>query len=308
MSKQDDILEELFRSKNPADVVKFYDFFPEREELIDWMRMRPHSSANIHTINGDTDYAVVIPTIDINGKFSRKCIDEIYKGLYVVVVESGHNDFFFNIARNTNLGIEEAMKVNPKWIILSTDDMVKAEPIYNLTQQLSKIGNENVDVVFTRPQGKIHSLRGFLGSPRSTYRIAIQFADKYRRAMYKLNVKYNGKNYLTPVAYSNIFNHFLYSKLTDAIWTVDFSIFSSGFIRKLLPKVFDEIYINAHEDADLSIRLVFERARKAFVKYEIENLFGGSLGRGYDRNLRSIPSVSYLNYKYEKKFFDAERK
>ncbi len=224
------------------------------------------------------------------------------------MVESGYNDFFFNVARNVNLGIEEALRVNPKWVIVSSDDMVRAEPISNLTRQLSRIDQESIDVVFTDPQGKIHSLRGFLGSPRFTYRIAIQFAGKYRREMHKLNVKYNGKNYLTPVAYSNIFNHFFYSNLIDAIWTVDFSIFSGGFIRKLSPKVFDEIYVNAHEDADLSLRLIFERARKAFVKYEIENLFGGSMGRGYDRSLRSIPSVSYLNYKFERRFIDAESK
>ena len=189
MQYNDDLKERLYRSKNPEEVSKFYDLFSDRDALINWMKSRPASKAKITTFEGNTDVVVVIPTIDVKGEFAQRCINEIYTGLYIVIVESGYNDYLFNIARNSNLGIIEALKVNPKWIILSSDDMIEAEPIQILIDQLSKLNHNAIDVLFTSPPGRIHSLHGFLGKPRFTYKFLINIMNRYRRKLYELNVK-----------------------------------------------------------------------------------------------------------------------
>ena len=75
-----------------------------------------------------------------------------------------------------------------------------------------------------------------------------------------------------------------------------FGIFSSEFIKRE-NEVFDEYYINAHEDQDLSIRISVEPEKIAWIEYGISGYGGMSFGSGLNRAFRTIASDTYLNYK-----------
>ena len=68
----DEDLNKLYISEDVHDIIKFYDSFDNKDEVIDWMKRRPSMKPNLVEINKDADnYAiVVIPTINSNGKYS----------------------------------------------------------------------------------------------------------------------------------------------------------------------------------------------------------------------------------------------
>jgi hypothetical protein len=145
-----DYLNNLFMSNDPKDILRFYDFFDNRDQLIKWMKDRPKGNYRIVEFNRDeNDIIVVIPTIDVNGKFAKTCRDDIFKGLLIIFVESGIGNYYFNYAHNCNAGIKKAMEYNPKWIILSNDDMYKIDDVEVLVNELSKLDPEKIDCIFT---------------------------------------------------------------------------------------------------------------------------------------------------------------
>ncbi|WP_077076265.1 hypothetical protein [Cuniculiplasma divulgatum] len=97
------------------------------------MRERPKGFSTIHEVEREKDIVVVIPTADFNGKFAIDCRESIFKGLHIIFVESsGRGDFYFSIAHNFNIGIKKAMKYNPKWVVVSNDDMHKIDDLNKL--------------------------------------------------------------------------------------------------------------------------------------------------------------------------------
>jgi len=103
------------------------------------MRERQKGVSYIHEVEESKEIIVVIPTADFNGKYARACREEIFKGLHMVFVESGVGNFYFNYAHNCNIGIKKALEYNPKWIIVSNDDMYKIDDVTKLEDSLLKI-------------------------------------------------------------------------------------------------------------------------------------------------------------------------
>ena len=140
-----------FTSDNPDKIIEFCNSFKDRNNLIEWMKERPKGVANIHEVDGDKGIVVVIPTADFNGKYAKECRENIFRGLHMVFVESGgRGDFYFNYAHNCNVGIRKAMEYNPKWCIISNDD---AETFYrpaDLVEELSRVDNNKIKIVFTK--------------------------------------------------------------------------------------------------------------------------------------------------------------
>ncbi len=129
-----------FTSEDPNKIIEFYNGFENRDQLIQWMRERPKGVANVHEVEGDKDIIVVIPTADFNGKYARECRENIFKGLHMVFVESGgKGDFYFNYAHNCNVGIRKAMEYNPKWVVVSNDDMEKIDNLNKMTKLLDDL-------------------------------------------------------------------------------------------------------------------------------------------------------------------------
>ena len=74
----------LFTSNNPDGIMKFYESFQTRDDLIGWMKERPKGAAYIREVEGTKDVIVVIPTADLNGKYAKECRDNIFKGLHII--------------------------------------------------------------------------------------------------------------------------------------------------------------------------------------------------------------------------------
>ena len=114
----------LFTSNDPEKIIEFYNGFENRDQPVQWMKERPKGNSYIHEVEGEKDIIVVIPTLDFNGKYAVNCRENIFKGLHIIFVESGEkDDFYFNYAHNCNMGIKKAMEYNPKWVVVSNDDI-----------------------------------------------------------------------------------------------------------------------------------------------------------------------------------------
>ena len=288
-----------FTSENPDKIIEYYDSFKNRNDLIEWMKERPKGVANIYEVDGDKEIIVVIPTADFNGKYAKECRENIFKGLHIIFVESGgRGDFYFNIAHNINVGIKKAMEYNPKWVAFSGDDMYKIDDVRVLKEQLSALNNEEVDVVFTGPS-MYHSAPEMMAEKNILFDLFYGITDKDAgREVIRLSKKYDIKYFFCPT--SGKFSR-LFKKGYEFTEIQSFGICSTRWVAKVNCNVEDETLINAGEDTDLSLRFSLDRGRIAFIDYRIGDIIGGTLGRGLDRNLRSIAGLCYLNLKWAKR-------
>jgi len=284
----------LFTSNDPNKIIEFYDGFENRDELVEWMRERPKGASYIYEVEGNKDIIVVIPTADFNGKYAKECRENIFKGLHMIFVESGEiPDPYFNGAHNVNVGIKRALKYSPKWIIYSGDDMYKIDDV-DVLKELLKIDPAKVDIVFP-VQGNYHTLPMYIGKKNFVYELYRFLSDYQVWHLYrKFNIKYfyAFHNYKSKVVFKKI-------RGTDFICTVAFGIFSANYVRKKNGIIFDETFINEHEDLDLSFRLLLSGANVHRINYRIGAYKGSSLGMGRDRGLRQVAGRAYFNYKFE---------
>ena len=232
-----------FISDNPDKIIQFYDGFNNREQLIAWMKDRPKGNCRIREIEGNKDIIVVIPTIDTDGKFAKNCIEDIYTGLHLIFVESGYNNFYFNYAYNCNIGIKKAMVYNPKWIIISNDDMYKVDDIGILTTFLKEQNPDKESTVYGADNEK-HSTNSALIFMGHIFRISSLFRDigftgiKYYNTIKKKQIllkKFDCK--LITIRNKKIFNMFLKPKDTFYVGQALY-IFSRKFILKMHNTVF----------------------------------------------------------------------
>ncbi|MGC8567522.1 MAG: hypothetical protein ACP5M8_07760 [Caldisphaera sp.] len=322
-----DFRNNLFTSNNPDDIIEFYNTFKDRDSLIKWMRERPKGVSYIHEVEGRKDIIVVIPTADFNGKYAKTCREEIFKGLHMVFVESGVGNFYFNYAHNCNIGIKKALEYDPKWIIVSNDDMYKVDDVSVLIKQLENINNKDFDVIFIKP-GFTHSRISAVGSfTLSSWMLFFIFSNllnhKFWRVfplsfqVYKINKRLLGKKFFSDVALpdSKINSHnkilyYIYLRLTRLLFKYntigDFGIFSSIFIKNNMP-LFDENYINGVEDVDLQTQIKLKKLKYKNISWEIGDYISVTFGKNITRTLRDISNLIYYNYKFQNNLFDVTR-
>ena len=292
-----------FSNNDPDKIIEFYNGFDNREQLINWMCERPKGYSNIHEIEGDTDIVIVIPTADFNGKFAIDCRESIFKGLHIIFVESGgREDFYFNYAYNCNVGIRKAMEYNPKWVVLSSDDMVKIDDVNVLHEELLRLDPKKYDVVFTKPS-RYHSSPEKISEPNILYYIYMIFKHDYGRYIIKIHKKFGVRYLMSPV--SGMLSR-PFKKGHQYLEIQDFGIYSSVWISGLDSLVYDETFINAAEDTDLSLRISLGNLRIKIIDYTIGDLIGATLGTGIQRRLRTISSRIYLNWKWNKEIEQKE--
>lgn len=330
----------LFTSGSLGDIFEFYNSFSNREQLILWMSERPQGVANIYEVEGQKDIIIVIPTADYFGKFARTCREEIFAGAHIIFVESGgKEDYYFNYARNCNLGIRKAMEYNPKWVVLSGDDMYKIDDISVLRSELKEIDPNSTNTVvietaayhsipsrmteanplnylltsiFNRCTRKGHLkelkeefLRALLNQPKPMsfkFRMMSKFFSRIAKESLMLEFRRKFKMNKIARPLSNDKMKFYYKKGGEEfISLTDFQIYSANFIRKKKNVVFDETFINACEDWDISLELREETANQKKVNFRIGDLIGSTLGQRADRYLRNFAGYIYLNHKIENK-------
>lgn len=283
----------LFMSNNPNDIMKFYDTFDTRRELIEWMRERPKGAAHIHEVEGHKDVIVVIPTSNFNGKFATECRENIFNGLHIIFVESGgKGDFYFNIAHNLNVGIKRALEYDPRWIVVTNDDVIKKDETTVLVNELSRIDHKITRVVFITPS-RYHSQHVFFGRQNKLRELIFKLTAE-RRFQLIVERKFEVKLFSSMICgYGLIFFRHDFSHISIG----NFGIFSPIFLREKNGDLFDETYINGGEDVDLSLEVAFCGCDVRFIRYEIGDIVGGTLGRGKIRKLRDVAGYTYLNNK-----------
>lgn len=306
-----------FTSEGPNKIVEFYSGFENRNQLIQWMKERPKGVATIYEVDGDKDIIVVIPTADFNGKYAMECRGNIFKGLHIVFVESGGiGDIYFNLSHNVNVGIKKAMEYSPKWIVVSNDDMEKRDDSVELRRQLSRIDPEHISCVFTR-RSKYHSIFFSINKYRYFYWILVSKINSQKKDFFNIQRKFGltyGLVANTITEQSKLVQKLKYFLLNYIITKVvvdkiqigaSFIIISSNLLKSaevlmLKGRLYDETFVNAHEDTDLSIRMFHDKSKIATINYKIGDLIGGSLGYNYLRQLRTIAGDIYFFEKHSK--------
>jgi len=287
----------LFTSNDPTNIMEFYDGFRNPDELIEWMRERPKGASYIHEVEGDKYIVVVIPTADFNGKYAKECRENIFKGLHIVFIESGgRDDFYFNYAHNCNLGIKKAMEYNPKWIVLSNDDMYKIDDVDVLKEQLHNIEEKNYNVAFTKPS-EYHSALSRIIMVNSFYNL-FHLITNYDagRVRVKQYIKFNIKFTSMKSKYAPIFS--FPRKGYKFIEVLDFLILSYRFVEQTGGYIFDETYINAREDVDLSLKISLGGEKFAVIDYQIGDYIGSNIGINDSRWIRDVANLCYFNFKW----------
>ena len=297
----------FFTSNDPKKIMVFYNHFKTNEELIEWMKNRPKGASYIHEVDGRKDIVVVITTADFNGKYAKTCRDEIFKGLHIIFVESGgRGDYYFNYAHNCNVGIKKALEYNPKWIIVSNDDMYKIDDINILINELKKIDEKIIDCVF--PNYSInanHSLPSKL-CLLSTFGIHLYSLRAIHSLKLASVIKNFSKKYIVSIVDTKKVPTNLKLKIFVKLFSTEilpyysigsFGIFSSNMVRKYNSNLFDTTYINAWEDVDLSVE-VSKNHKVAFINYNIGGETGGTINWNSARNLRDVINGMYFYNKH----------
>ncbi|MEM3193000.1 MAG: hypothetical protein QXU98_01460 [Candidatus Parvarchaeota archaeon] len=286
----------LFTSDNADDIMKFYDAFSNRDELIQWMKERPKGRAEIIEVEGNKEIIVVIPTADFDGKYAKECRENIFRGLHIIFVESGYpKDPYFNIAHNCNIGIKKAMEYNPKWIVVSNDDMKKVDDIGSLVEKLNNVNPLKAYTVYTAPSSVV-----FVGTERAPfYRLASFFTyllkgDRVTHDMiYKIRDRYNitirwyWKSSLVGLLLKNYYQYRS---------SGHFAIFSFPFVEGKKGDIYDETFINDVEDLDVFLE-IYRSGKYSDVDFTISPIGGQSLGSSSKRKLRDQAGFLYLGEK-----------
>lgn len=301
-----------FTNNDPKKIIEFYNGFENRDQLIQWMRERPKGAHTIREVEGDKDIIVVIPTADFNGKFAKECRENIFKGLHTVFVESGVDNYYFNYAHNCNVGINKAMEYNPKWVVVSNDDMKKIDEVEVLKRELDKLDNEKVNFVVCEPSYGYHSTPvkilylNKLGLFLYIHRSFKNLSQSLNVIVNRLNLNFIftpidlSKTGITKIPRSewfklNILTKFIFHDSRIRLIQIGaFGIFSGNLVNKLNNKPYNEDYINAVEDIDLSYRFLKKDYKISMIQYNILPAVGGTLGNDTDRDTRSLLGRFYL--------------
>ena len=284
----------LYQSVEPDKIVEFYNSFRNRDELIRWMKERPLGNFDYKIYNGDPDIAVVIPTIDHNGKYPEECRDNIFKGMTLIFVESGRN-MYFNFASNVNAGIKKALTLKPKWIVISNDDMYKMDEPEKLKEELSKLDSDKINLVIPN-NGDV----GFISEYRKVVSILSPILKHFKPAVsieQKFSIRY--RFYLKEFTFKKkILNKIFIKKVIPVKFLGSFFILSYNYCKKLGGDVFDTIFVNGFEDIDLMVRQFIEKDIPEKIEYRIGDMGGQSLGRNQLRSgYRGIANRAYFNWK-----------
>jgi len=299
-----------FLSSDPKDIIHFYEGFENREELIDWMKERPKGSCEIEEVKGEKDIIVVIPTADFEGEYAKRCREEIFKGLHIIFIVSGIGNNYFNIAHNYNIGIKKAMEYSPKWIVVSNDDMYKVDAAENLINELENIDSGKTMACYVKlidSNNRVVNNQSIIGSRFKIVRTLLSYVipDLRKKILIEKKLK------ILYVKYpDNFVNRFYIKKLFYFYGFEPIGIFSSSFIKQRPNfKLFDETFINASEDVDLSIEIsqMVSEGKVKFLNYRIGAFHGSSLGRTIARGFRDESSEAYFNHKLESNFYHFKR-
>lgn len=145
--------------------------------------------------------------------------------------------------------------------------MYKIDNVEILINELNRMESNKINAVFISPSN-YHSHNVRLAKPNILFYLCFYISSgvyrKLRNAT-KLNglqIDYNQVPYDSKISY-------LFKKGYRFINYESFEIFSSNYIKSLNCKLFDETFINAGEDVDVSLKLSLNPEKIAVIDYKI---------------------------------------
>ncbi|BFI73650.1 hypothetical protein YN1_6370 [Nanoarchaeota archaeon] len=294
--------DKLYYSDKVEDIIKFYYCFDSIEELIEWMKSRPSAPINIVEKEGNSDIVFVIPTPNANDELTQN-LSKSLNGFHQIFVESSGK--YFNYAKSINRGVKEALKYNPKWIIVSNNDIIIKDDINKLYQKLMKIDNKKYKMIIRTDGTEMFELY------RMNKLLNLAIFTKYKYVI-KIFKKYNA-NYIASfhkIDYKiKILSSILYRpiiKIENLSFFGPFLILSPYYITEHNKKLFDENYINGIEDVELLLDIISNHSYTT-IYFDLNHLDGKSLGKNIQRTIRNYLNMVYLNYKIKKGFINIKK-
>ncbi|ABP95241.1 MULTISPECIES: hypothetical protein [Metallosphaera] len=281
-------IERLFRG-SPEDVKTIYSRF-SREDIIKWMRERPSADMRFVEVEGDKEVIVVVPTANASGELARRTRSH-FAGLHLVFVES--NGPLFNYARSVNAGVNLGLSYDPKWVVISNDDLTRVEGVSKLKDQLSTVSN--ADLVMASPSS-YHTYPVLLMEPKSWFIKGMGvFGKMFRMPPAKVYGELLAFREKLGIRYVTMIESMVGPMAKVAGKSI--RVLNAGSFAVIRPRrsPLDETFINSHEDLVLSMT-----SRYTVIKYKIDEERGASLGFGEARFVRTFVNEIYLNYLLEK--------
>ncbi len=258
-----DRLNMLYTSNNEQDLIKFYNSFNNKDELIIWLKQRRMQEHSIKIFNEDKpkDLVAVILTKDINSKFALR-IRELFNDIPIIFNDTKSD--IWNFAQSVNYAYKIAIKqFNPKWIIICNDDIAEAEPIQKLKQQLDKVVDKELVLVKHNHSNTIHFAKP------SLIRKALMKMGKMDKEITEIYSKLNVE--IMPIPNKRKIDILMYKSVSEKFEnSSDFYI-----INRTFGVPYDDTFLNEAEDVDLSFRL---KNNITQINYTIKCIGGGKFG------------------------------
>jgi len=182
------------------------------------------------------------------------------------------------------------MEYNPKWVVLSNDDMVKIDEISSLIKELDGI-NSGKTMAVCRSRSK-EANRARIGHPKRLRNFLFRMRDSYTRSLLTYEKKFDIRFFVEGLKFPW---NYLFRNLLEVRAISDFAVLSSDLFRDY-STLYDETFINGGEDIDLSIRLYIIKINYVLLHYRILSIGGGTIG-SKNRMLKDIINLAYLNSK-----------
>lgn len=318
-------IEKYYYSSNIKCILNFYYKIRSFDEIMNFIHNIPDPEIGIEIEheNADNEIVMVVPSPDVNDTYSTNLIKNFSKFKIIFSVSKGK---YFNFSKSMNVGINTALKYNPKWIILSNVDV---EPISNFDNIARQLNNINADIIIPRmvdENQKVHNITFLnktgnftnnlfhLFSPLNTFlpvysrgqfilsNIPMTKNEQFIRFIqttYKFN-NYNGNLDLNDIQY-NFISKYIYKKSLYYVNIQPFSIIKSSVLKD---NKFDEDFINGGEDTELAIRLLRKHYKFALIDVSVKRYTGTYLGVNETRLLRnSLMSLLLLGKKLKESDF-----
>ena len=287
---------------NEGRMADFFDALPDIGSLMrfsQWRREQPDPNMSVEVENrlGSEVMAAVILSPSIEDEFARQT--RVMLRNWARVFVTGKSPMF-NESRYFNAGIEEALKLGSKWIVVMCDDMEEREHFASLLSHLLYLDNKRFDTVWiNETPDHYHSCDACLTPLSSVQGLAERLMGNAR--LMDMRVKYQVENVVAfehPIA--KPFRYWLFHTLYPARLqhpslrfrlTGDFCILSSEWCRANMP-VLDDRFIG-NQDVGLSLRLAKTRSVK--VDFTLGSQIGGHYKPSLVKAEREVFNMAVLN-------------
>lgn len=241
----------------------------------------------ISILKGDNNIAVITPTPDINRDLIKKFLNSINLNdpkPTVILIESSGKEFVFS--KSMNIGINEAFKLNPQYLLLSNDDVFFDQKNWLYTL-IDGFIDENVGYVVPNLKSKEGNLNPML----------IKMPNYFLARIFVLINPYlsNKTRYIISNLVKNLYGkkikqiNFIIKPQKSLLLDIQpISLIKTDILKKV--GFFDENFINGVEDFDLSLRFILKGYKGILVWNVVGFHIGSSTGgEGWANALHGNP-------------------